>query len=212
MSTIPIMPLPPTIEEWISSEVRPHIDSDVTTLLQLSHEEIAELEWTTPLDTVQLVEESYEQGRLPHNYEYYYWYLDIPLINDGNFFDSGMYSNYIHNFSGSDQLNPAKVLFKTHNDTCTVRMFFIYHPVNETEENPNWYIAFSKDDQPGLLEINLESDNNHNPQVDYCYSIKREGVLSRFCDLALLNWTGCYNGVLTPTSLTLYGTNKLPIK
>ena len=79
--TIPIMPLPETIENWIPSEIRPHPGNDPieVELFTISHEDL--IVDTPTIQSIQTeIKRMYDENEIPKNYQFYYYVL-FPLFH-----------------------------------------------------------------------------------------------------------------------------------
>lgn len=173
-------------------------------VLELTEEEVTELGWDTPMDAGAFVQEQWATDYIPKGYQYYYWYIDIPLEESAEAFQTGIISNFFN--AGGEQTN--KLILGAEDGDITIRMWFIFHPAQESSTN-NWYIACSNKDETGKMFARLQSYDGHST-----YYISRHDsdiASSRYSETFFIPWTECYNGTLTPDDLTVYASNNNPL-
>lgn len=210
--TIPIMPLPETIENWIPSEIRPHPGNDPieVELFTISHEDL--IVDTPTIQSIQTeIKRMYDENEIPKNYQFYYYVLNF-TVNNNDTLDTGILSNQLAN-SQETGFQTSKLFLKpngiTEGEEMAVKMYFIFHPSNYENQNvTDWYIAFSKDNTPFNLYVYLEE--NTGISTYYAYSSANSG--GKYTIMGLLPWTGNVSELMYPEgNLTLYASNRLPI-
>ena len=210
-SEIPVYPSQPTID---IGTVEPHgapqydlSNEPEAQILYLSEEEVSDLHWSTPTSAAQFVETCYIEETIPTGYQYYYWYIDVPVNSD---ISTGIISNMMYRsntgfYYGRLIIGPGE----GETNEFTVRIWFIFHPTNRYNGYGYWYVGVSKDNDNVKFKALIE---NTSTQDLYALSYPNTSISSaKMFKMFMIPWNTCENGTFTPNELKLLASNKLPI-
>ena len=210
-SEIPVYPSQPTIDiGTVEPQGAPQYDlsnDPEAQILYLSEEEVSELHWSTPSDAAQFVETCYIEDTIPTGYQYYYWYIDVPVTSD---ISTGIITNMMYH-SGTG-FNYGRLIIgpdAEETNEFTVRIWFIFHPTNRYNGYGYWYVGVSKDND----DIKFKAIVENTVSNDYYALSYSPATLpaSKMYKLFMIPWNTSENGIFTPNELKLLASNKLPI-